>query len=135
MTITLVNSSVTPAATTTLVDGQSRLVGTGNWGKAIGPDGLVMALAPGVALREYVGAERVHGEHVRCDHGTLSFSVTRVFETPAAALAYVRSGFLAEQSAGALKFDSATVFAAAAVTSRQLSVNGCAAVVKYTIEG
>lgn len=131
MTITLVNSS----ATTTLVDGQSRLVGSGNWGKAIGPDNLRMALVPGVVLREYVGADRVQGEHVKCDHGTVSFDVERIFETPAAALAFIRGAFLSEQSEGALKFDSNTVFAQAAVTSRVSAVVGCAVAVSYTIEG
>lgn len=135
MTITLVNSSVSPAATTTLVDGQSRLVGTGNWGKGIGPANLRMNLAPGVVLREYVGADRVQGEHVKCDHGTISFDIERIFETPAAALAYIKGEFLSEQSEGALKFDNDTVFAQAAVTNRLAAVVGCAVAVSYTIEG
>jgi len=120
---------------TTLVDGQERLVGAGNWGKGIGPRDLTMSLAPGVVMREYVGADRVQGEHVRCDHGTLSFSVERIFETVADALAYVRGAFLGEASEGTLKFDSDTVFAQAAMTGRQVSVVGCAVAVSYTIEG
>lgn len=135
MTITLVNSSVSPAATTTLVDGQSRLVGTGNWGKGIGPTNLRMNLAPGVVLREYVGADRVQGEHVKCDHGSMTFDVERIFASPADALAYVRGEFLTEQSEGALKFDSTTVFAQAAVANRAVAVVGCAVAVSYTIEG
>lgn len=135
MTITLVNSSVSPSVTTTLVDGQSRLVGTGNWGKGIGPANLRMNLAPGVVLREYVGADRVQGEHVKCDHGSMTFDVERIFASPADALAYVRGAFLSEQSEGALKFDSTTVFAQAAVTNRSVAVVGCAVAVSYTIEG
>ncbi|MGN0832588.1 MAG: hypothetical protein ACI4RD_02920 [Kiritimatiellia bacterium] len=135
MTIALVNSSVSPAVTTTLVDGQARLVGAGNWGKGIGPDKLRMSLAPGVVLREYVGADRVQGEHVRCDRGTVSFDVERIFATPEDALAYVSGEFLAEASEGALKFGDEVVFPQAAVTSRTAAVVGCAVAVSYTIEG
>jgi len=135
MTITLVNSSVTPSVTTTLVDGQERLVGSGNWGKGIGPDNLRMTLAPGVVLREYVGADRVQGEHIKCDHGTITFDVERIFDTPDSALAYVRGNFLSEQSEGELKFDNDSVFAQAAVTNRTVAVVGCAVAVSYTIEG
>jgi len=135
MTITLVNSSVTPSVTTTLVDGQERLVGSGNWGKGIGPDNLKMNLAPGVVLREYVGANRVQGEHIKCDHGTITFDVERIFETPTAALAYLKGGFLSEQSEGALKFDNDEVFAHAVVSNRAVAVVGCAVAVSYTIEG
>ena len=115
----------------TLCDGQSR----SSNGSATGPASLTLALAPGVVLREYVGADRVAGEHVKCDHGTVSFSVERIFATPADALAYVRGAFLSEASEGALKFDDDTVFANAAVTARQAAVVGCAVAVNYTIEG
>ena len=117
--------------TSTLCDGQSR----SSNGSATGPASLTLALAPGVVLREYVGADRVAGEHVKCDHGTVSFSVERIFATPADALAYVRGAFLSEASEGALKFDADTVFANAAVTARNAAVVGCAVAVSYTIEG
>ena len=117
--------------TSTLCDGQTR----SSNGSATGPANLVLALAPGVVLREYVGADRVAGEHVKCDHGTVSFSVERIFATPADALAYIRGAFLAEDSEGEFKFDSDTVFANAAVTARQAAVVGCAVAVNYTIEG
>ena len=117
--------------TSTLCDGQSR----SSNGSATGPAGLALALAPGVLVREYVGADRVAGEHVKCDHGTVSFSVERIFATPADALAYVRGAFLSEASEGALKFDSDTVFANAAVTARNAALVGCAVAVNYTIEG
>lgn len=123
MTITLGSS--------TLCDGQSR----SSNGSATGPASLTLALAPGVVLHEYVGADRVAGEHVKCDHGTASFSVERIFSSPDAALAYVRGAFLSEASEGELKFDSDTVFANAAVTSRNAAVVGCAVAVSYTIEG
>ena len=117
--------------TSTLCDGQSR----SSNGSATGPASLTLALAPGVVLREYVGADRVAGEHVKCDHGTVSFSVERIFATPADALAYVRGAFLAENSEGAFKFDDDTVFANAAVTARNAALVGCAVAVNYTIEG
>lgn len=116
---------------TTLCDGQTR----SSNGSATGPASLTLALVPGVVLREYIGADHVQGEHVKCDHGTVSFSVERIFATPADALAYVRGAFLAEDSEGAFKFDDDTVFDNAAVTARQAAVVGCAVAVNYTIEG
>lgn len=104
-------------------------------GSPVGPANLRMSLAPGVAMREYVGADRVAGEHIRCDRGTVSFDAERIFASPEAALAYVRGAFLAEDSAGALKFGGETVFARAAVTSRSVAVVGCAVAVSYVIEG
>ncbi len=123
MTITLGSS--------TLCDGQTRSAN----GSATGPANLRLALSPGVVLREYVGADRVQGEHVKCDHGTVTFEVERIFASPDAALAYVRGAFLSEASEGALKFGSDTVFEQAAVTSRQAALVGCAVAVSYTIEG
>lgn len=123
MTITLGN--------TTLCAGQAR----NTTGSPVGPNDLRMQLAPGVAIREYVGADRVQGEHVRCDSGSVSFGVTRTFATPEAALAYISGAFLSEDSAGALKFDDQTVFANAAVTQRTAAVVGCTVAVNYSITG
>lgn len=123
MTITLGNA--------TLCAGEARSVN----GSPVGPANLSLALTPGVILHEYVGADRVAGEHVRCDHGTVSFQVERIYASPEAALAYIRGDFLAEASEGELKFGSATVFANAVVTSRRVGVVGCAVAVNYTIEG
>jgi len=117
--------------TTTLVHGQQRYTN----GSATGPDNLRMSLTPGVAIREYVGADRVAGEHVKSDRGTVSFDVTRIYGSVGDALAYVRGAFLTEASEGALKFDNEVVFAHAAVTSRSVAVVGCAVAVSYTIEG
>lgn len=116
---------------TTLAATQSR----NSSGSPIGPANLTMTLSPGVALREYVGAERVTGEHLRCDRGVVSFSVERIYTTPAAALEYVTGGFLSEDSEGELKFDGDTVFKNAVVSSRSVAVVGCAVAVSYTIEG
>ena len=122
---------------TTLCAGQARVTGTpsGNVGDPVGPSDLRMQLAPGVAIREYVGADRVQGEHVRCDSGSVSFGVTRTFATPEAALAYISGAFLSEDSAGALKSGETTVFANAAVTQRMAAHVGCTVAVNYSITG
>ena len=98
MTITLVDGETT----TTLCAGQTR----SSDGSPVGPANLRMSLAPGVVMREYVNADRVFGDHVKCDSGTLTFDVQRVFGSPADALAYVKGAFLSENSQGALKFIS-----------------------------
>lgn len=116
---------------TVLVAGQGR----SSNGSPVGPANLRMADRPGVAMREYVGADRVQGEHVRCDHGTLTFDAERIFATPADALAYLATGYRSEAKEGALTFDGDVVFAHAAVTGRQIAVAGCAVAVSYTIEG
>ena len=123
MTITL--------GSTTLCAGQAR----NSTGSPVGPNDLRMQLAPGVSIREYVGADRLQGEHVRCDSGSVSFGVTRTFATPEAALAYISGAFLSEDSAGALKFGETTVFANAAVTQRTAAHVGCTVAVNYSITG
>lgn len=122
---------------TTLCEGQVRVTGSssGTAGNPVGPSDLRMQLAPGVAIREYVGADRVLGEHVRCDSGSVSFGVTRTFATPEAALAYISGEFLSEDSEGALKFGGNTVFAKAAVTQRTAAHVGCTVAVNYSITG
>lgn len=104
-------------------------------GSPIGPANLTMSLSPGVALREYVGADRVTGEHLKCDRGAVSFGVERIFASPAAALDYVKGDFISEDCEGELKFDGNTVFRDAVVTSRSVAVVGCAVAVNYVIEG
>ena len=116
---------------TFLCKGQQR----NSTGDPVGPNNLRMQLSPGVAVREYVGADRVQGEHVRCDSGSVSFGVTRTFATPEAALAYISGAFLSEDSAGALKFGETTVFANAAVTQRTAAHVGCTVAVNYSITG
>lgn len=123
MTITL--------GSTTLCAGQTR----NSTGSPIGPENLTLSEAFGVIEREYIGADRVKPEHVRCDLGTCSFSVTRTFGSVANALTYVSSTIFSEAKSGALKFDSTTVFENAAIKSRSVSQVGCTVKVAYTIEG
>ena len=107
-------------------------------GKPVGPNNLRMQLAPGVAVREYVGADRVQPEHVRCDSGSLTFGVTRTFATVAAALTYLKGAFLTEPSEGQLTFDDTDVFGAnhkSVVTQRTAALVGCTVAVNYSITG
>ena len=100
-------------------------------GDPVGPSDLRMAETPGAVLREYVGADRVEGEHVRCDSGSVSFGVTRTFATVAGA-------YLAEPKKGVLKFGDAAVFGAghvSVVTQRTMALVGCTVAVNYTIQG
>ena len=107
--------------TTILCNGDSRNA-TGN---PVGPNNLRMRLAPGVAVREFVGADRIQPEHIRCDSGTISFGVTRTYDTEAAALAYASVNFITEAKEGQLKFGSTNVFGAkSVVTDRTLAVVG-----------
>ena len=104
-------------------------------GSPVGPGNLSFAEAPGVEMREYVGADRVKPENVRCNHGTLTFQATRVFATQALAAAYALAGHLSEPVEGVLKFGTTEIFAHACVTSRRIGMVGCTVVVNYTIEG
>ena len=104
-------------------------------GAPVGPGNLSCVETPGVEMRDYVGADRVEPEHVRCNHGTLTFQATRVYATPALAAAYALAGHLAEPVEGVLKFGSTTIFPKACVTSRRIGMVGCTVVVNYTIEG
>jgi len=104
-------------------------------GSPVGPGNLSISEAPGVEQREYVGADRTRPEHVRCDHGTMTFQATRVFATVAAAAAYALTGHLSEPVEGALKYGATTIYPNACVTSRRIGMVGCTVVVNYTIEG
>ena len=116
---------------TTLCGGQSR----NSTGSPVGPENLTFSEAFGVVEREYIGADRVKPEHIRCDLGTCSFSVTRTFGSVADALTYVSSTVFSEDKSGAFKFDSTTVFANAAIKTRTISQVGCTVKISYTIEG
>lgn len=104
-------------------------------GEPVGPDGLTVAEVPGIAKRDYIGADRTVNEHVKCNHGTVSFSVSRVFPSVDAALDYALSDIYEEEVEGAFTCGGRTVFEHAAVTNRQVSHVGCAVAVAYTIEG
>ena len=116
MTITLVNGNTT----TTLCAGQENMSGSD---------------IPGVVTRDYVGAAREHPELVRCNHGSVSFGVTRTFADVDAAEEYISSTFLEEGSEGALYYGSRKVYDFAAVTSRTYTWVGATVKVNYTIEG
>lgn len=136
MTITL--------GSTTLCEGQTR----NDTGYPVGPRDLRIQLTPGVAIREFVGADRVQPEHVKCDSGSISFGVTRTFATADAALTYATSTFLAEPNEGVLTVggtkifgtrtlsdDTTVVDAKCVVTQRTLAVVGCTVAVNYSITG
>ena len=103
-------------------------------GSPVGPQNLRLFDTPGVVKREYIGDTRIKPEDVRVHSGSCIFDVHREFATVALALAYV-AGFVDEPTEGALKFDSTTVFANAAVASRSVAQVGCSVAVSYTIEG
>ena len=130
MTITLTDGNTVH----TLCEGDER----NSTGGPVGPSDLRMAETPGAVLREYVGADRVEGEHVRCDSGSVSFGVTRTFATVADALAYISGAYLAEPKKGVLKFNNEDVFGAghvSVVTQRTMALVGCTVAVNYTIQG
>lgn len=104
-------------------------------GSPVGPGNLSISEAPGVEMREYVGADRVAPENVRCDHGTMTFQATRVFATSALAAAYALVGHRSEPVEGVLAYGSTTIFPKACVTSKRIGMVGCTVVVNYTIEG
>ena len=131
MTITLVKGTGESAVTTTLCAGRAR----NTTGSPIGPEGLSGSDMPGVVTRDYIGAEREHPELVRCNHGSVSFSVTRTFANVDAAEEYMASTFLDEGSEGALYYGSRKVYDYACVTSRTYAWVGCTVKVNYTIEG
>ena len=134
MTITLVKGTGSSAVTTTLCAGRAR----NTTGSPIGPDGLSGSDLPGVVTRDYIGAERERPELVRCNHGSVSFGVTRTFASVADAAAYMAGDFWTEGSEGVLYFGSAPVFGAgqvACVTNRSYAWVGSTVKVNYTIEG
>lgn len=118
------------SATTLCSDGARSINGA-----PVGPADLAIAEAPGVELRQFVGADRVTPEHIRCNHGTLSFRATRVFASQALATAYALVGHRSEPVEGELKYGSSTIFQRCTVTSRRIGMVGCTVVVNYTIEG
>lgn len=109
-------------------------------GTPMGPRDVRVGENPGVTLREYIGADRVDGEHVRCDSGTVTFGVTRVFASESAAAAYALVGHRAEAKEGAFTVEGVgitgnVVYAHAVCSSKQISHVGCAVAVNYTIQG
>ena len=109
----------------------------------MGPENVNRSEKPGAAIREYVGADRIHGERVKCDSGVLSFGVTRIFDTAAHAAAFALTGFGTEPREGALTAEvgsgagasTVTIFAHCVITSRESEQVGVAVHTRYTIEG
>lgn len=122
---------------TVLCAGQER----NSTGSPVGPDGLQIEVQPGVESRQFVGADRVEGEWVKCDTGVLTFSVSRTFNSVAAALAWIAdtsaNGFIGEAREGVLTFDGVKVFGdkKSVVRNRRVAHVGCTVAVNYTIEG
>ena len=131
MTITLVNGTGSSAVTTTLCAGRTR----NNTGSPIGPEGLIGSDEPGVVTHDYIGAEREVPELIRCNHGMISFGVTRTFADVDAAEAYIAGPFWTEGSSGALYYDNTKVLDNACVKSRHHALVGCTVKINYTIEG
>lgn len=123
--------NTTEIVSTELVSTQSR----NSTGLPVGPANFRASDAPGVVKREYIGADRIHPEHIRCDSGTITFDVNRTFATVAEAVQYALNGIRAELVEGELKADDTIIFAHAAVTSRSVAMVGCTVAVSYTIEG
>lgn len=130
MDLTLTPYATGSTAATLCSDGERSVNGA-----PVGPADLAIAEAPGVEMRQYVGADRVTPEHIRCNHGTLSFRATRVFASQALATAYALVGHRSEPVEGELKYGSSTIFQRCTVTSRRIGMVGCTVVVNYTIEG
>lgn len=108
-------------------------------GLPMGPQNVRRAEKPGAELREYVGADRVQGEWVKCDSGTLTFGVTRIFPTESAAADFALTGLGTEPRAGTLTAtqgsQTMTLFGKCVITSRESSQVGVAVYTQYTIEG
>lgn len=104
-------------------------------GAPAGPIGLRISEVPGVAVREFVGADRISPEHLGCDAGTVAFGVSRTFATVEEALDYIASGIASEDVEGQLKFGATPKFGPRSViTSRNVEIVGCTVNVNYTIQ-
>ena len=104
-------------------------------GSPFGVANVTVSENPGAEVREFVGADRVAGEWVRCNHGVVSFQTTRIFASVGDAVAWAMSKHRGEQTAGKLVYGGNTVFENAVVTSKRLSLVGVAVITQYTIEG
>lgn len=116
---------------TVLCAGQQRSVN----GTPVGPSNFRSTDAPGIVKHDYIGAERTHPEHIRCDSGSVTFDVSRTFESVADAIEYACVGIREEDVEGPLTYDGKTVYKHAAITSRSVAHVGCTVAVSYTIEG
>lgn len=138
MTVTLGTGS----SALVLVAGQER----NSDGDPVGPENLDIRDERGVERREYVGADGMQPEWIKCDARFVSFDATRVFATEAAALAYMAGSGLGEgrMAAAPLVFAYAgaggtevqkTVMSSACIARRTARQCGVAVAVHYEIEG
>lgn len=104
-------------------------------GVPMGPQNIRVQETPGAVLREYIGADRVEGERVRCDSGTISFGTTRIFDSEAHATEWAMTGHRDEVKSGQFKIDGKVVFQKAVMTSKQVSQVGVAVATQYTVQG
>lgn len=134
MTITL-----TPASGSAVILCAGDARNSGSSPNPMGPQNVRRGEKPGAVLREYVGADRVNGEWVKCDSGVISFGVTRIFDTEAHAADFALTGFGTEPREGALTAtignETITLFAHCVITSRESAQVGVAVATQYTIEG
>lgn len=130
MDLTLTPYAAGSTATVLCSDGERSVNGS-----PVGPGNLAINEVPGVEMREFVGADRISPENVRCNHGTMTFQTTRVFASVALAAAYAIVGHRSEPAEGILKYGSTTIFSKACVTSKRIGMVGCTVVINYTIEG
>jgi hypothetical protein len=115
-------------------------------GSPCGPIDASGSLAPGVAGREFVGADGVRPEHAGCDAATLSFSVSRIYGTPGQAAAALFAMLAAPPAEGAVPREGAltlqdgdgasqTIMQRAALAGLIHSQVGCALALRYTFTG
>lgn len=118
-------------------------------GSPVGPIDGKGDLTPGSEDREYIGAAGIVPEHVGCDRQSLSFSVSRVYDSPGAAFsalaAMLKPPTSANLLAGAVPREgaltlvdgqtSSTIMANAVLRSIGHVQVGCALALRYTFEG
>ncbi len=105
-------------------------------GDAIGPFNLRYSETPGTQRHEFIGADRVQNEHIRCDSGSVSFSVIRIFATIEAMLTYFTTTFKNEPKEGILKVGGVQMLGDRVTVRRDLaSVVGAKIQINYTFEG
>lgn len=118
-------------------------------GSPVGPIDGKGGLVPGAEDREFIGADGIEPEHVGCDRKSMAFSVSRVYATPAAALAawaaMVQPPTVVNLAAGAVPREGAlTVTDGATVTTMMSKARlgglecvqvGVALALRYSFEG
>ena len=104
-------------------------------GTPAGPDNLEYRAQKGVLDREPVGAQGIDTEAVGCDRRTLTFSATRTYATPAAALEAFATVETECPDLGAVKLGAATLIGKATLRSISARMTGVTITVVYAFEG